>query len=149
MDSLTPEHRSWNMSRIKGRNTRPEIVVRSVLHGLGFRFRLRGRKVLGRPDVVLVRHRAVVFVHGCFWHRHRGCRFSYQPKSNVAFWAEKFRQNVARDARNKRELRRLGWRVVVVWECQAADRAALRRRLAAALDCLPRGGADSDSRRSP
>jgi DNA mismatch endonuclease (patch repair protein) len=134
MDSLTQERRSWNMSRIKGRNTGLEVAVRSALHGLGFRFRLHGATLPGRPDIVLTRHRIVVFVHGCFWHRHRGCRLTYQPKSNVAFWSRKFAGNIVRDARNKRELRRLGWRVVVVWECQALDRAALTRRLAAALD---------------
>ena len=134
MDRLNRERRSWNMSRIKGRNTRLELVVRSALHRLGFRFRLHGRRLPGRPDIVLARHRTVVFVHGCFWHRHRGCRFAYQPKSNVSFWTEKFEQNVARDSRNKRELLRLGWRVLVVWECQAVDRGALTERLAAALE---------------
>jgi DNA mismatch endonuclease (patch repair protein) len=133
MDRLTPERRSWNMSRIKGRDTGPELVVRSTLHHLGFRFRVHGKKLPGLPDVVLPRHRTVIFVHGCFWHRHRRCRFAYQPKSNIPFWSDKFAQNVARDSRNRRELRRLGWRVVVVWECQAADREALAERLAAAL----------------
>jgi DNA mismatch endonuclease (patch repair protein) len=133
MDRLTPERRSWNMSRIKGRDTGLELVVRSALHRLGFRFRLHGRKLPGRPDVVLPRHRAVLFVHGCFWHRHRGCRFAYQPKSNISFWTNKFEETVARDSRNSKELRRLGWRVIVVWECQTADREALSARLAAAL----------------
>lgn len=134
MDRLTQERRSWNMSRIKGRDTRPELIVRSVLHRLGFRFRLHGKGLPGRPDVVLARHRTVVFVHGCFWHRHRRCRFAYEPKTNVTFWSEKFRQNVARDSSNNRELRHRGWHVVVVWECQAADRAALAECLAAALE---------------
>ena len=134
MDSLTPDRRSWNMSRIKGRNTRLELAVRSVLHGLGFRFRLHAGRLPGRPDIVLARHRTVVFVHGCFWHRHRGCPLAYQPKSNVAFWSGKFSGNVSRDARNRKELRRLGWRVVVIWECQAQDRDALTERLATALD---------------
>lgn len=133
MDRLTRERRSWNMSRIRSRDTKPELLVRSVLHRLGFRFRLNSVRLPGRPDVVLTRHRTAVFVHGCFWHRHAYCRFAYQPKSNVGFWTEKFGQNVARDSRNKRALRRLGWRVFVVWECQAADRAALTKRLAAAL----------------
>lgn len=133
MDRLTREHRSWNMSRIKGRDTRPELLVRSIVHRLGFRFRLNPVKLPGRPDVVLTRHRTAVFVHGCFWHRHAHCRFAYRPKSNVSFWTEKFGQNVARDSRNMRALRRLGWRVLVVWECQATDRAALAKRLAAAL----------------
>ena len=124
------------MSRIKGRDTGPELVVRSTLHHLGFRFRLHGKKLPGLPDVVLPRHRTVIFVHGCFWHRHRGCRFAYQPKSNIPFWTDKFAQNMARDSRNRRELRRLGWRVVVVWECQAADREVLAERLVTALGAV-------------
>jgi DNA mismatch endonuclease (patch repair protein) len=138
MDRLTREHRSWNMSRIRGRDTRLEVVVRSVLHSLGFRFRLHKRGLPGHPDIVLPRHHTVVFVHGCFWHRHRNCRFASTPKSNIAFWSEKLGQNVERDTRNRRELRRLGWRVVVVWECQAGDRQALSRRLAAAFKATGR-----------
>ena len=133
MDLLTRKRRSWNMSRISGRNTQPELVVRSVLHRLGYRFRLHGEGLPGRPDIVLPRHRAIVFVHGCFWHHHSGCRFAYRPKTNVAFWSDKFKQNVERDSRNRRELRRLGWHVIVVWECQTADRTALARRLATGL----------------
>src|SRR5262245_33195523 len=134
MDRLTRERRSWNMSRIRGRNTRVEVVVRSVLHGLGFRFRLHGPRLPGHPDIVLSRHRTVVFVHGCFWHRHRRCQLAYTPKSHLAFWSDKFSANVARDFRNRRQLRRLGWRVVVMWECQVADRVALAQRLTAALE---------------
>jgi DNA mismatch endonuclease (patch repair protein) len=137
MDRLTREHRSWNMSRIRGRDTRPELVVRSVLHNLGFRFRLNPIKLPGKPDVVLTRHRIAVFVHGCFWHRHADCRFAYEPKSNADFWTAKFRQNCERDVRNETALRLLGWRVLIVWECQAADRAALTQRLMTALK-LPR-----------
>jgi DNA mismatch endonuclease (patch repair protein) len=138
MDRISREHRSWNMSRIRGRDTRPEVAVRSVLHGLGWRFRLHRKDLPGRPDIVLVRHRTVVFVHGCFWHRHARCRFAYNPKSNRAFWISKFGSNVARDRRDRGRLRRLGWRVIVVWECQAADRAALTRRLGTALKSLER-----------
>src|SRR3954468_7400909 len=116
MDSLTREHRSWNMSRIKGRDTKPELLVRSILHRMGYRFRLHQNQLPGRPDVVLTRHRTVVFVHGCFWHRHHRCRYAYTPKSNIAFWSEKFRLNVARDARVRQLLRSMGWRVLVVWE---------------------------------
>jgi DNA mismatch endonuclease (patch repair protein) len=133
MDRLTRERRKWNMSRIKSRDTKPELLVRSILHGLGCRFRLKPIRLPGRPDVVLTRHSTAVFVHGCFWHRHAGCRFAYRPKSNVDFWTEKFRQNVKRDSRNRRELRRLGWRVLVVWECEVARRVALTERLAVAL----------------
>ena len=108
------------MSRIRAANTKPELIVRSILHRLGYRFRLGGRKLPGRPDVVLTRHKTAVFVHGCFWHRHRGCRLAYTPKSNVAFWLQKFSENVIRDRRVRRHLARLGWTVVVVWECQVA-----------------------------
>ncbi len=121
------------MSRIRGRDTKPEVAVRSVLHSLGFRFRLHRKDLPGRPDIVLARHQTVVFVHGCFWHRHARCRFAYRPKSNIAFWSQKFRSNVVRDRRDRRHLHGLGWRVVVVWECEAVDRAALAKRLHSAL----------------
>lgn len=128
MDRISAKHRSWNMSRIRGRDTKPELIVRSVIHHLGYRFSLRRRDVPGRPDLVLPRHNLVLFVHGCFWHRHVKCRFAYLPKSNVAFWLEKFHRNVERDAEVRRELQRLGWRVVVIWECETEglDRLALR-----------------------
>jgi len=109
------------MSRIRGRDTQPEKKVRSALHRAGFRFRLHRKDLPGRPDIVLPKYRTVVFVHGCFWHRHRGCKFAYEPKSRPAFWNEKFRGNVARDRRNASDLRRLGWRVVTIWECEATS----------------------------
>ncbi len=129
MDRLTRERRSWNMSRIKGRDTKPELLVRSILHRLGNRFRLRGTKLPGRPDVVLTCHRTVVLVHGCFWHRHPRCPYAYTPKSNLSFWTRKFQANIDRDKRTLRGLRKLGWKAVVVWECQTADRSALTRQL--------------------
>src|SRR4029434_7811658 len=98
-DRLSRERRSWNMSRIRGRDTVPERQVRSILPGFGCRFRLHSAKLPGQPDVVLPRHRSVVLVHGCFWHRHRACRYAYMPKSNVDFWTTKFAENVARDRR--------------------------------------------------
>ena len=118
-DRLSRERRSWNMSRIGSRDTTPELLVRSTLHRAGYRFRLHSKQLPGRPDIVLPKYRTVVFVHGCFWHRHSRCRFAYTPKSRVAFWREKFASNVERDRRNARELRSLGWKVVTVWECQA------------------------------
>ena len=133
MDRISRERRSWNMSRIRGRDTKPEVTVRSVLHRLGFRFRLHRKDLPGRPDIVLARHRNVILVHGCFWHRHSRCRFAYNPKSNTTFWKQKFAANVLRDKRDRRRLRGLAWRVIVVWECQAVDRAALATRLGAAL----------------
>jgi DNA mismatch endonuclease, patch repair protein len=130
MDRLTEEHRSWNMSRIRSRDTKPEKVVRSVLHRLGFRFRLTsGARMYGKPDIVLPKHRTAVFVHGCFWHRHARCRLCYTPKSRVNFWKRKFLANQRRDMKVRRRLRRDGWRVVVVWECQLSRKSALERRL--------------------
>lgn len=126
MDRLTREHRSWNMSRIRNRDTRPERVVRSALHRLGHRFRLAtGNSLPGRPDVVLPSLRLAIFVHGCFWHRHEKCKFAYTPKSRVEFWKKKFEQNIARDQRTASTLRWLGWRILVVWECQCQDRERL------------------------
>lgn len=118
VDTLTPAQRSERMSRIRSRDTKPEIVLRSALHRLGFRFRLHGRRLPGKPDIVLPRYRTAIFVHGCFWHRHKGCKVATTPKSNTDFWVIKFDRNVARDARNVEELRRAGWRVLTVWECE-------------------------------
>ena len=125
------------MSRIRSRDTTPERVVRSILHRLGFRFRLHGRKLPGRPDVVLSKHGVVVLVHGCFWHRHSRCRFAYTPKSNLPFWLRKFEENVARDRRTVKALRAHGWRVLTVWECQTADVDRLTRLLAKRLTLSP------------
>lgn len=130
MDRISSEHRSWNMSRIRGGDTIPEKAVRSMLHRMGYRFRLRTRNLPGSPDIVLPRYRTVIFVHGCFWHRHARCRFAYTPKSRVRFWQRKFNANVARDHRVTRALRARGWRVIVVWECQTRDVARLTARLA-------------------
>src|SRR5512146_2866358 len=106
------------MSRIRGKNTKPEVLLRSALHRSGFRFRLHDRRLPGRPDIVLPRYRTVIMVHGCFWHRHQGCRFAYVPKTRVAFWREKFARNVERDRRTGNALRKLGWHVLTVWECK-------------------------------
>jgi len=125
------------MSRIKSRDTAPEIAVRSVLHRLGYRFGLHNRTLPGRPDIVLRRHHAVVFVHGCFWHRHRNCRFAYTPKSNVQFWTAKFAGNVARDQVAIRQLRRDGWRVLVVWECNIQHPSRLKRDIQRFFQAVP------------
>jgi DNA mismatch endonuclease, patch repair protein len=128
-DTLTNAERSALMARIRGTNTKPEVFVRSALHRAGFRFRLHGRTLPGRPDIVLAKHRTVVFVHGCFWHRH-GCTLSSEPATRRAFWREKFARNVARDKRTAAALRRAGWRVLTVWECSL--RTAARREQAVA-----------------
>ena len=118
VDKLTKEHRSWNMSRIKGKDTKPEIIVRSMLHRMGYRYRLHAKNLPGRPDIVLPKYKTVIFVHGCFWHRHKGCKETTTPKTRTEFWEEKFAGNVARDKKKAAALRRLGWKVITVWECQ-------------------------------
>ena len=128
-DTLSREKRSWNMSRIRNRDTKPELVVRSMLHRLGYRFRLHRPDLPGRPDIVLPKYHTVVFVHGCFWHRHRKCRFAYSPKSRINFWQNKFKQNVARDKKVRSQLESLGWHVVVIWECETRCPARLRMSL--------------------
>jgi DNA mismatch endonuclease (patch repair protein) len=129
MDRLERQRRSWNMGRIKGRDTAPERIVRSLLHREGFRFRLHCKKLPGKPDIILPKWRTAILVHGCFWHRHKNCRLCYTPKSNTAFWNAKFAGNVERDKRNEAALREAGWKVLTVWECELADQAALARRL--------------------
>jgi DNA mismatch endonuclease (patch repair protein) len=118
------------MAGIKGKDTVPELVVRSLAHSLGLRFRLHDKKLPGRPDLVLAKHRAVIFVHGCFWHRH-SCSLAAVPKTRPEFWTAKFEANVSRDARNRIALEKLGWRVVEVWECEIGDLTKLRERLLA------------------
>jgi DNA mismatch endonuclease (patch repair protein) len=129
MDRIDKQRRSWNMSRIKSKDTRPEIRVRSTLHGMGYRFRLHARALPGRPDIVLPKRRTALFVHGCFWHRHAGCRFAYTPKSRKKFWLAKFAANIARDIKVSRALRQLGWKPVVVWECEIGNPERLVKRL--------------------
>ena len=134
------------MSRILAKDTTPERAVRSALHRLGFRFRLHVRGLPGSPDIVLPKHRTVVFVHGCFWHRHPRCRHAATPKSRVAFWREKFAGNVRRDQRNFAALRRLGWRVVTVWECQTHESTRLWRLLERRMPARPICAAASSPR---
>ncbi|WP_305955539.1 very short patch repair endonuclease, partial [Pseudomonas sp. LP_4_YM] len=110
--------RNPQMARIKGSNTRPEIALRKILHGLGLRYRLNGTGLPGKPDLVFPRYKSVVFVHGCFWHRHSNCSIATTPKSNTAFWVEKFEKNVARDIRMTSVLEASGWKVFIVWECE-------------------------------
>ncbi len=133
MDRLTPSHRSWNMSRIKSRDTSPELKVRSLLHGLGYRFRLHRKDLPGTPDIILPKYRTVIFVHGCFWHRHPECKYAYSPKSNVEFWEKKFKANVGRDQTNVSMLQELGWKIIVIWECQTRDLEHLKYSLKASL----------------
>ncbi|MCY4292846.1 MAG: very short patch repair endonuclease [Roseovarius sp.] len=117
-DKISKEHRSWVMSRIKNKDTKPEKLLRSLLHREGYRFRLHVRNLPGKPDVVFPKYKTVIFVHGCFWHRHEGCPNATTPKTRVAFWEGKFKRTMERDRQNQRELMALGWRVIVVWECE-------------------------------
>lgn len=133
-DTLTKKHRSWNMSRIRGQDTQPERTVRSVLHRMGYRFRLHEKSLPGRPDIVLPKYRTVILVHGCFWHRHPHCRYAYFPKSRAEFWEAKFARNIARDQETTSALAAAGWRVAIVWECETRDLKALADRLKAELE---------------
>lgn len=135
MDIVDSKRRSAMMAAIGPRHTLPELNVRRVAHRMGFRFRLHVKGLPGRPDIVLARHRTVILVHGCFWHRHQGCANAVMPKTRSAFWASKFEQNVARDSRTLAALRALRWRVVVIWECETNDTRTIERRL---LEALPR-----------
>lgn len=118
VDIFTVERRSALMARVQGKNTKPEIAVRRIAYGLGYRYRLHRRSLPGTPDLTFSQLKKIIFVHGCFWHQHRGCRYAYEPKSNTAFWEEKFSANRKRDTNVLRELRGLGWKVLVVWECE-------------------------------
>ena len=133
VDIISEERRSWNMSRIRSKNTKPEMVVRSMLHRMGFRFRLHDRKLPGNPDIVLPRYKTVIFVHGCFWHRHPGCSYTYTPKSRVEFWEVKFQKNINNDQGNIRVLRESGWQVKVIWECETRDIYTLAETIVAFL----------------
>jgi DNA mismatch endonuclease (patch repair protein) len=129
-DVLTPEQRSRNMAAIRSKDTRAEMRVRSGLHALGLRYRLHRRDLPGKPDLVLPKHRAVVFVHGCFWHMHRCTYGRPKPATNADFWEQKRKGNVERDRRNTRELQRAGWRVFVIWECETRTPEGLSTALA-------------------
>ncbi|MBL0312162.1 MAG: DNA mismatch endonuclease Vsr [Holophagaceae bacterium] len=134
VDSVSPEKRSWIMSRIRGKDTLPEMRVRQAAHGLGFRFRLHTKEMPGTPDLVFPRLGKIILVHGCFWHGHR-CKGGRRiPRSNQEYWIAKIRANKLRDARTRRRLRGLGWKVLVVWECQTSDPEILRGRLFDFLD---------------
>lgn len=129
VDIVTPARRSQIMSRIRGKGTKPELLVRSAAHRLGFRFRLHQKQLPGSPDLVFPGRKTALFVHGCFWHRHQDCPHCYVPKSNILFWREKFKKNVLRDERVRAGLEEMGWRVSVIWECETADSNALRKKL--------------------
>lgn len=121
VDFLSPKGRSARMSRIRGKDTKPELALRKVLHRLGFRYRLNVADLPGKPDLVFPRYKTVVFVHGCFWHRHTGCKIATTPKSNTEFWVEKFEKNKERDTQARESLEESGWKVLVAWECELSS----------------------------
>lgn len=133
-DKITREQRSRNMSHIRSSNTNPEIVVRKILHKLGYRFRIHRSDLPGKPDIVLPRYRTIIFVHGCFWHNHLGCKRAVLPKTNIDYWHPKIEKNKKRDSEHIRNLRSLGWNVYVIWECQTKDRLLLQNQLLEILD---------------
>lgn len=126
-DTLTPQERSERMGRVRGKDTKPEMLVRRLVHSLGYRYRLHSRKLPGRPDLVFAGRKKVIFVHGCFWHRHdESCPLTRWPKSRLDFWKPKLEQNKLRDLSNQQKLREGGWKFLVVWECQLKDVDSLR-----------------------
>ncbi len=129
MDVFDKKKRSWIMSRIKGKDTRPEIIIRSLVHRLGYRFRKYVSDLPGHPDIVLPKHRKVIFVHGCFWHGHKQCGRSSRPSTNSSFWNEKLDANIIRDRKNIRLLKKQNWEVLVVWQCQLKDLSKLTPKL--------------------
>ena len=132
-DTVDSQKRSEIMSRIRARDTKPELIVRRIAHRLGFRFRLHRGDLPGCPDIVFPRYRAVILVHGCFWHRHPGCKYASSPRTRVEYWQAKFKDNVVRDRDNETALRALGWRVLVIWECETKDGRALAAHIASYL----------------
>ena len=123
------EQRSRNMSAIKSKNTKPEIAVRKLLHSMGYRFRLHRKDLPGSPDIVLPKYKTVIFVHGCFWHRHENCKYASTPKTRKEFWESKFKANVKRDMEIQEKIKNIGWQSVVVWECELKYSSALKKKL--------------------
>lgn len=128
-DLLSKEKRSWNMSRIRGKNTTPEMRVRSLLHRLGYRFRLHVKSLPGKPDIVLPKYKTVIFVHGCFWHRHKGCKNCTTPSTRRDWWLAKLNNNCLRDRRHQADISALGWKSLTIWECETENATILE-------DCL-------------
>ena len=135
VDKLSKEKRSWNMSRIRSKDTVPELTVRSMLYRMGYRFRLHRKDLPGTPDIVLPKYKIVIFVHGCYWHRHKGCKLAYVPKSSsdgeegLQKLLNKFKRNVERHKENRDDLIKLGWRVIVIWECETKNLPVLYKKI--------------------
>lgn len=135
MDKLTSEERSENMRRIRSKNTRPEMEVRSLIHGMGYRYRLHG-KLPGKPDMIFASRKKVIFMHGCFWHQHDdgNCKITRMPKSNLDFWVPKLKKTKERDANNLIKLKELGWDYLIIWECQIQDKKHIKKLVRDFLD---------------
>ena len=123
------EQRSRNMSAIKSKNTKPEIAVRKLLHSMGYRFRLHRKDLPGSPDIVLPKYKTVIFVHGCFWHRHQNCKYASNPKTRREFWEKKFKENIERDKKTQEKLKNLGWKTKIVWECEIKKQDKLIKKI--------------------
>lgn len=130
-DTLTPKERSERMSRVRGKDTKPEMIVRRLVHSMGYRYRLHRRDLPGTPDLVFPRLKKVIFVHGCFWHRHPdpNCKLARMPKSRLSFWKPKLEGNRERDLRHQKELAKLGWNVLILWECETQDMVVLKKKI--------------------
>ena len=139
-DIFSEEQRSYVMSRVSSKDTKPEKIVRSFLHRSGFRFRLHMVNLPGKPDLVLAKYKTVIFVHGCFWHRHKDCRKATTPQSRKEFWEDKFKRNVIRDKANCKVLRSDGWKILVVWECELTNAQKRSKRLANLVTALDHSG---------
>lgn len=135
-DTLNPEQRSERMSRVRGKDTKPEMMVRRLVHGMGYRYRLHDKRLVGSPDLVFRRRRKVIFIHGCFWHRHPDphCKLARMPKSRQDFWGPKLEANRARDERTLATLAAVGWKSLVVWECECGQKEQLENRIRAFLE---------------
>ena len=139
-DTLSQTQRSYNMSRIRGKNTKPEILVRKGLHARGFRFRLHNKKLPGSPDIVLPKYGVAIMVNGCFWHGHKGCRYATKPKTNIEFWETKIARNRHRDEVTDAHLQALGWYVITIWECELRGTASATSRLDALAEEIHKAG---------
>ncbi len=133
MDVFTKDKRSEVMSRIRAKNTKPELIVRKLLHSMGYRFRLHNKHLPGKPDICLRKYNTIILVHGCFWHHHEKCRDGKIPKSNISYWQPKIERNMKRDQENGAALQNLNWKVLTIWECEIKDVASLEKRLKANL----------------
>lgn len=138
-DVFKPEERSRIMAKVRGKDTSLELSLRSLIHGMGFRYRLHVKELPGKPDMVFPRHRKVIFINGCFWHQHEGCPAAARPASNTDYWNKKLEKNLARDKSNIQKLEEAGWKVLTVWECEIKDRPALVARLRTFFESTPPG----------